>query len=123
MSKLGVLLLIAALGLSPFFARAGASLFLSHKYDQFATQLLSPTVPLDQLVVQRREVDAIMRPLRSQPLDGNLPMVFGEEEGIQRGHAVRYYLLHPDLAGCQLYFVFEKPGDSSALVGYRDTCE
>lgn len=124
MSKIaGVLVALVSLGLAPFVIRASGSFYLTYKYEEIVRQRLSPTIPLDRLQIPRREVDMMMKPLRSREVREDLPLIFGEDEAIQRGYAVGYYLLHPDLSGCQLYFVFEGSDDSSVLVGYRDACE
>lgn len=119
----GLLALVVALLVTPLVARASASFYLTHKYEQFVRQHLSAVVPIADLEISRHEVEAVLEPLTAQDFQGALPVIFGEEEAIRQGHAVRYYLVHPALAGCHLYFVFDGLEETSRLVGYRDACE
>lgn len=120
---MGLLALVAALLVTPLVARASASFYLTHKYEQFVRQHLSTSVPLADLGLSRHDVEAALEPLRAREFQGELPVIFGEEEAIRKGYAVRYYLVHPALAGCHLYFVFDGLEETSRLVGYRDACE
>lgn len=115
--------LIATLLLAPFAARASASFYLTYKYEQFVQQHLSTKKPVAQLRISRRELERSLRPLKPEEFRGKLPVIFGDERSVQEGYTLRYYLLHPALAGCHLYFVFDGPEVSSRLVGYRDQCE
>lgn len=118
-----LLVLLAALLLTPLLVRGAASFYLTYKYDQYVYRRLSPDVPLGKLKITRLEVEKALRPLKGQEFHGDLPAISGEEEAVHRGHAFKYYFLHPSLAGCGLYFVYDGSAKTSRLVGYRDACE
>jgi hypothetical protein len=123
-SRTGALLvLLSALLVTPLLVQAAASFYLTYKYDQYVYERLSPNVPLVKLNITRFDVESALRPLKGQEFDGDLPVISGEETAVQRGYAFKYYFLHPTLAGCGLYFVFDGPDETSRLVGYRDACE
>lgn len=123
MSKTGGFLLLAALLVVPLAARIGSSFYLTYKYEKFLRHRLGTDEPLARLGISRHDVEGALEPLSAQRYHANLPTIFGEEEDIEHGYAFRYYFLHPALAGCFLYFVFDRPDETGHLVGYRDACE
>jgi hypothetical protein len=120
---MGFLTLAVTLLVVPAVVRVATSFYLTSKYERFVRQHLSTTVPVIQLGISRNDVEVALEPLSAEDFQGELPVIFGDEAAIRRGHAVRFFLVHPAVSGCHLYFVFDGLEETSHLVGFRDACE
>jgi hypothetical protein len=116
-----VLLAVLALLLAAFAARAASSLYLTYRYEKVHAAFLADFAP--QSGATRRKIEDLLAPIRGEEFSGDLPLILWRDESVQPRYVFRYFFLHPRLAGCHLYFVFDGPDETSRLIGYRDACE
>lgn len=118
-----VLLIVAVVSLllTPLLARAASSLYLTHQYDKLYVRYLTDSAA--EPIPSREEVESLLAPVTGERFNGELPFIFWKGGSPQQGYPFRYYLIHPRLAGCHLYFIFDAPDETGRLIGYRDQCE
>ncbi len=113
--------LFLAVAITLFFPSVIASFYISHKYETAKKQLPIDS-SLEEVIVTRAEIEKVLAPLTGSRCPGIPP--FDLSVPAQDNVAVfRYYAVHPHLAGCFIYFVFEGPELTDRLIDHTDMCE